>query len=60
MPTTFRPYQLLPGWPIHIEVTLTDGTRADLVGVVDRVTDLAGNTVQRMTVTQATLTPVDD
>lgn len=59
MSPTFRPYEVVPGWPIHIDVVAADGTRTAVVGIVDRVPELAGDKVMRMVVTQATLTPLD-
>lgn len=53
----FRPYQVIPGHPITIIVETADGGRAQVVGTVARVTDVAApSTVLAMQVTDAQVT----
>jgi RPA family protein len=55
----FRPYQVIPGHPITITITAVDGGRAEVVGTVAKVTDVASpSTVLRMEVVDAHVRPL--
>ena len=54
----FRPYGLVPGCSIDIEVHCADGSVALLRGVVDRVPWLAGNHAQQVVLVDAVARPL--
>lgn len=54
----FRPYSLVPGWPISIEVHCADGGVALVQGVIDRVPWLAGEIAQRIVIVDAVAKPL--
>lgn len=55
----FRPYQVIPGWPIRIVIEAEDGGRAEVTGKVERVPVVAGpSTVMHLEVSGARITPL--
>jgi hypothetical protein len=55
----FRPsYRVIPTWHMQIEIVTEDGARVLMDCVVDSAQQLAGDTVQRMKVTEARFTPL--
>jgi uncharacterized protein involved in type VI secretion and phage assembly len=59
MPQHYRPYQVIPGHPITITITAADGGRAELTGIVAKVTDVATpSIVLRMEVADARVRPL--